>query len=102
MLDLIEERRAELAAICQRHHVKRLDVFGSATSGHSDTQTSDLDFIVEFEPLPPVPDKRSYFAVLAELEALFGRKIDLVTPSFLRSPAFSASVEQTREPVYGG
>jgi uncharacterized protein len=101
MLELIQVHRADLADICQRHHVKRLDVFGSAATDRFDAQTSDLDFIIEFQPLPPVPYKRAYFAVLAELEGLFNRRIDLVTTSALRSPEFAASVERTREPIYG-
>lgn len=30
MHPLIEARREEIAALCRRHHVLRLDVFGSA------------------------------------------------------------------------
>lgn len=102
MLDLIEARRAEVVQICQRYQVKRLDVFGSAASGDFDSEASDLDFVVEFEPLSPVPYKRAYFAMLAELEALFRRKVDLVTTGSLRNPDFVSNVERTRELVYGG
>ena len=55
MLDLIEMNRTKVAELCRRHHVKRLDVFGSATSGSFDPIESDLDFVVKFEPLAPVP-----------------------------------------------
>ena len=101
MLDLIADHRSEVIQICQRYNVKRLDVFGSAASGNFDIDASDIDFIVEFEPLAPAPYKRAYFAMLAEPETLFGRKVDLLTASSLRNPAFVASVERTREPVYG-
>jgi hypothetical protein len=33
MLPLIEAKKAELAALCRKHHVRRLDVFGSAARG---------------------------------------------------------------------
>jgi len=50
MIRLVEERRAELAKLCVKYHVKRLELFGSAT-GPGFTDDSDLDFLVEYEPL---------------------------------------------------
>jgi hypothetical protein len=43
-----------LPELCRRFHVRRLDLFGSAATGHNfDPVRSDLDFLVSFEPLPP-------------------------------------------------
>ena len=51
MIDLIERHRDELADLCRRHHVRTLEVFGSAADGTFNPATSDLDFLVEFLPL---------------------------------------------------
>lgn len=46
----IADKKEELAAICRRYGVARLDVFGSAARGTDfDPQTSDADFLVEFD-----------------------------------------------------
>ena len=101
MHQLIEQHGDALAAICRRYRVRRLDVFGSAASGDFDQQGSDLDFVVEFrEDLPDVQRFDTYFGLREELEALFGRSVDLVEPGGLRNPYFLRRLNQTRERVY--
>lgn len=51
MIAEIEQHRAELEALCRRFGVRRLDLFGSAASGELPAEDSDIDFLVEFEPL---------------------------------------------------
>jgi uncharacterized protein len=47
MLPLIENRRAEIAELCRRFRVRRLDVFGSAARGGDfDPARSDVDLLV--------------------------------------------------------
>jgi predicted nucleotidyltransferase len=51
MIDIIEARRDELAALCRKHHIKSLEIFGSAADGTFDCGHSDLDFLVQFLPI---------------------------------------------------
>lgn len=53
MNDLVDSRSAEIAELCRRLRVRRLDAFGSAVKGGFDPKSSDLDFLVELDPLPP-------------------------------------------------
>jgi hypothetical protein len=49
MLQLIETRRADIAELCRRFHVDRLDVFGSAARGADyDPTRSDVDLLVTY------------------------------------------------------
>ena len=49
------DRKEEIAGICRRHRVLRLEVFGSTARGADfDPERSDVDFLVEFEP-PTLP-----------------------------------------------
>ena len=48
----IEQKREQLAELCRQHRVQRLALFGSALREDFDPERSDLDFLVEFEPLP--------------------------------------------------
>jgi predicted nucleotidyltransferase len=76
MDQVLADRLPEVAAICRRHRVARLDVFGSAA--RQEHGAADLDFLVEFEDLPTRAYADPYFGLLSDLEALFERPVDLV------------------------
>jgi predicted nucleotidyltransferase len=103
MLPLIEAKKAELEALCRRHHVRRLDVFGSAARGVDfDPARSDIDFLVEFDRSDPeAMTMRTYLGLKDSLEALLGRPVDLVEPAAVRNPYIKASIERSRERVFG-
>lgn len=74
----IVERHNALAAICRRHGVSRLEVFGSAARGGDfDPLRSDADFLVTFEPAVR-NDLGALVELRDELEKLLGRPVDLV------------------------
>jgi hypothetical protein len=100
MIPLIERSRATVDELCRRFHVARLEVFGSAADGQFEEARSDLDFLVEFQPLEPGPLADAYFGLLTELQRLFARKVDLVTPKAIRNPYFLRAVNQTRRMLY--
>ncbi len=100
MIPLLTARREEIAALCQRFHVKRLDVFGSAARGVDFTDSSDFDFLVEFEPDHDT-SFHDYMDLREALEALLGRKVDLTTEGKVRNPFIRASIERHRVPLHG-
>jgi predicted nucleotidyltransferase len=73
-----------LRALCRRHGVKRLGIFGSAARGEA-ARSSDVDLLVEFEK-----DAQASLFDMArlqdELSRLFGRKVDLATSAILENP----------------
>ncbi|MEQ1891976.1 MAG: nucleotidyltransferase domain-containing protein [Planctomycetota bacterium] len=97
---MIEERRPELAALCRKYNVRRLELFGSAATGRFDPARSDLDFLVEFQDLSPSDYARSFFDLLHELEDLFARAIDLVTIRSLTNPYLLGEIERHRTLLY--
>ena len=100
MIPEIAERADALRHLCRKHGVRRLDLFGSAAAGLFDTDDSDLDFLVEFDPISPGSYADAYFGLLEALEELFGRPVDLVVDTAIRNPYFRQAVEQTRSPLY--
>jgi uncharacterized protein len=102
MISIVEDRRAEVAALCERYGVKRLDLFGSAAGDGFDPEASDLDFVVSFERRDPPKLFDRYFGLEEDLEALFGRGVDLVMEGALeKSPRFAKGVEDSRVLLYG-
>jgi len=100
MQHFVHTHSAEIAELCRRFHVRRLDVFGSAVRGDFDPARSDLDFVVEFEREHPLGGLEIYFGLKEALEALFGRKVDLVSEGAVRNPYLRRSIDESRETVY--
>jgi len=100
MNHLIEEKRSELELICRRRHVRRIELFGSATGPEFDPARSDLDFLVTFEDIPVDSYADEYFGLLEDLQGLFQRNVDLVMESSIENPYFRQAVEATRTLVY--
>ena len=96
----INHRQHDLEKLCRRFHVRRLEVFGSAATGRDVPGKSDIDFLVEFEPLPRGAYADNYFGLLEALASLFNRPVDLVVASAIRNPYFLQSVEQTKTILY--
>ncbi|TVS09926.1 MAG: nucleotidyltransferase [Planctomycetaceae bacterium] len=89
-----------LAEICQRHHVARLELFGSFAHGDA-APGSDLDLLVTFES--GATGGLGIVALQQELEDLFGRSVDLLTrDSVERSPNkyFRRFALERIEPLY--
>ena len=100
MTEQIRQKREQIAQICRQFHVRRLALFGSALGDNFDPARSDLDFLVEFEPLVPGTYAETYFGLITALERLFGRKVDLVEPESVRNPYFRQEIEANQETVY--
>ena len=74
----IAQRQPELAALCRRFGVVRLEVFGSAArSADFDLVHSDADFLVGFSP-EARNDLTAFLDFREALETLLGRPVDLV------------------------
>lgn len=80
------------------HPVARLRLFGSALTDRFDPESSDVDLLVDFSSGVEDPFE-SYFALKEDLEALFGRPVDLVMTEAIRNPLFLSAVEQQAEEI---
>ena len=73
--ELVKDKRDEILSIAARHGARNVRVFGSAVRGESRAD-SDVDFLVDAGPecTPFFPG-----GLLADLEDLLGRRVDVVT-----------------------
>jgi len=69
---VIEEKRRELERVCPRRHVRRIELFGSATRPDFDPASSDLDFLVSFEDLDRNRYADTHFGLLQDLQKATG------------------------------
>ena len=89
---------ASLRRICRRWSITELALFGSAVRPDFNDQ-SDVDVMATFAPdsgitLWELADIRS------DLEALFGRPVDVVTRSVMNNPYRRDSIERDLTVVY--
>ncbi len=101
MIALVEQKKQELADICRRYRVERIDLFGSAATGRFNPQSSDLDFVVCFADRQPTGDYADRYLGLADsLERLFQCRVDLVTEQSIHNPYLRREIEATRQLIY--
>jgi uncharacterized protein len=100
MISLIEQHRHEIAELCRRYRVRRLEIFGSAASGEFDPVRSDIDLFYEFDEsdISDIADR--FFDLKDQLEALLGRKVDLVSARDAKNPYFLKEANRHRQTLY--
>jgi predicted nucleotidyltransferase len=101
MVALIEQNIETLKKLCRQYRVLRLELTGSAlTEEKFDINKSDIDFLVEFQPLKPGEHADTYFGLLESLESLFNRHIDMVMTGAIKNPYFLESINKNRQVLY--
>jgi len=99
MSPLIDDNLEEIGRLWRLHGVRKLEAFGSILRQDFDSQRSDVDVLVEFQP--QVANSFSNFLDLKEaLESLFGRRVDLVELRAIRNRRLRHHIEQSKSPVY--
>lgn len=96
----LESKHGALVALCRKYGVSRLDVFGSGATEEWRPGESDLDFVVAFRARSEQGLADRYLRLAEDLEALFGRPVDLLTERTIRNPYFRRNVDATRTSVY--
>ena len=101
MLSLIEHNLEAIRSLCHEYRVTRLEIFGSTTRGDFDPERSDIDFLVKFAPGTNLgPWMARFFELQHRLEALLGRKVDLMMATGVRNPYLLRSINQDRRVLY--
>ena len=81
-------------ALLREYSVKRIGLFGSYANS-SPTHKSDIDFLVEFEH----STYDNFLGLIRELERLFGRKVEVLTPDGVDSIRVDEVAQRIRESV---
>jgi predicted nucleotidyltransferase len=97
---ILTDHTREIADLCRKYQVLRLEAFGSVVRSDFDPSSSDVDFLVEFfDPdAPGIADR--YLALAEGLELIFQRPVDLVTKQAMKNPIFRQTVDSTIQSLY--
>ncbi len=101
-MKLIERNMAQIVALCERHKVVALYVFGSVLTDKFN-KDSDVDFSVIFDrdSLSLLEYGDNYFDFKFALEDLLHRDVDLIEYNAVRNPYFKEELDETKRLIYG-
>ncbi len=92
---------AALEEICRKYCVRRLVLFGSALRDDFSPQSSDLDFVVEFDRRLELPWDGQVTGLMNELSELFGRDVDVVERLLMTNRFLQREVDLSGLTIYG-
>ena len=99
-VSLAQPQLDAIAAACKRHHVARMHAFGSVLGADYQPGESDIDLLVEFQPLDASSLYRAYFALLNELRQSLASRVDLVMADAVRNPYIQRSIDASKREIY--
>lgn len=99
-MNLLEKHTSLISKLCQNHKVRRLYAFGSVLTDKFNKE-SDIDLIVDFEPLDVLDYADNYFDFKFALQDVLKRPVDLLEEKAIKNPFFRNSVNQQRQLIYG-
>ncbi len=99
-MTLIKERYVDFVDLCRSHKVDKLYAFGSSITDHFDPIKSDIDLVVKVDIEDPVDRGEALLSLWDKLEALFNRKVDLLTEDSIRNPYLKATINRTKKLIY--
>jgi hypothetical protein len=96
----VQTNLEEIVRLCRRYQVHRLAAFGSILRSDFDPQSSDADFLVEFEPVPVAVRMQNYLALREALASLLSRPVDLIEDGAIQNPYILQSVARQQQVLY--
>ena len=102
LTSLIKEKYHEFATLCRTYRVKKMYAFGSSITDHFDPIKSDIDLVVKLDIDDPADRGEALLSLWDNLEALFERRVDLLTEDSIRNPYLKKSIDRTKKLIYDG
>lgn len=99
-MDIIDQNRAEIIALCKKFKVNELYVFGSVLTAEFNNN-SDVDFLVEFGDVELFNYFDNYMDLKKSLEKLLNRNIDLLEIKTIKNPILQRSIDRNKLKIYG-
>jgi predicted nucleotidyltransferase len=99
-MKLINDNLQHIKALCQKHKVSKLFVFGSVLTPRFNNQ-SDVDLLVDFHKEEVDDYFNNFFDLKYALEKLLGKNVDLVEGQTIKNPYLNKDIDQHKVLIYG-
>jgi uncharacterized protein len=97
---IIDRNIDKIRALCNKHKVDRLYVFGSILTDNY-KKTSDIDLLVDFSGVDIYDYADNYFDLKTSLEKLLKRQVDLLENKAVKNPYLRKSIDSSKHLIYG-
>lgn len=99
-LALAQPQLDAIADACRQYQVLRMHLFGSALRDDFDPSRSDLDLLVEFQPIESGALVQAYFGLERQLASITGKSVDLVMADAVSNPYVRRDIEASKRLIY--
>ena len=96
----IEKHLSDINKLCSTYKVKQLYAFGSVLTNNFNND-SDIDLIVDFEPIDIAQYADNYYDFKFSLEDVFQKPVDLLEEKAIKNLYFRQVVDKQRQLIYG-
>lgn len=99
-MNILDKNIEVIRAICQKHKVSKLFVFGSVLTKRF-KKDSDVDLVVDFKDVDLYDYADNYFDLKESLEHLLKRNVDLLEEKAIKNPYLRQSIDSSKRLIYG-
>lgn len=99
-MKLIEKNQKSINALCKKHKVCRMFVFGSILTNRFNDE-SDVDLLVNFNKSEVEDYFNNFFDLKYALQDLLGSNVDLVEGQTIKNHYLKQSIDASKTLVYG-
>lgn len=99
-MSIIDKNIEMIRALCNKHKVVRLIVFGSILTENF-KKSSDVDLLVDFSGVDLYDYADNYFDLKSSLEKLLNRRVDLLEDKAIKNPYLRKSIDSSKYLIYG-
>jgi len=100
-LALAQPQLDAIVDACRHYKVLSMHLFGSALRDDFDPTRSDLDLLVEFQPIESGALVQAYFGLERQLAAITGQPVDLVIADAERKHSERGIIDASKQLIYG-
>ncbi|MGI8638268.1 MAG: nucleotidyltransferase family protein [Segetibacter sp.] len=99
-MTILEKHIEDINQLCSTYNVKQLYAFGSVLTDKFN-DASDIDLIVDFEPIDLAQYADNYYDFKFSLENILQKSVDLIEEKAIKNPYFRQVVNNQRQLIYG-
>ncbi len=95
----LDEHIDDINRLCLTHNVKQLYAFGSVLTNKFNND-SDIDLIVDFEPIDVIQYADNYYDFKFSLEDILQKPVDLLEEKAIKNPYFREVINKQRPRIW--
>ncbi|MCK9205894.1 MAG: nucleotidyltransferase domain-containing protein [Salinivirgaceae bacterium] len=98
-MNYLDTYKNQITALCEKHKVKELYVFGSVLTDKFN-ESSDIDLLIQFQQVELMDYFDNYMDLKEKLEKILNRPVDLLENQAIKNPIFRQILDREKKLFY--